>query len=100
MRTGSVPLLFLAVGVAYWQYGGGLALMPALTADYFGANDLGIKYGLVFLGWGHCLSDPTVRWVYPRFDRHTPIMPFNLSGILMLSAVLLSLGVRRPVRAQ
>ena len=34
MRSGSVPLLFLVVGVAYWQYGGGLSLMPAMTADY------------------------------------------------------------------
>src|SRR5436190_415780 len=34
MQKGNVFLLFLAVGVAYWQYGGGLALMPAFTADY------------------------------------------------------------------
>src|SRR5205823_5140849 len=28
--TGNVTLLFVVVGVAYWQYGGGLALLPAL----------------------------------------------------------------------
>ena len=32
----SVLLLFLAVGIAYWQYGGGLALLPSFTADFFG----------------------------------------------------------------
>ena len=52
MRSGSPVLLFLAVGIAYWQYGGGLSLMPAMTADFFGANNLGLKYGLVFIGWG------------------------------------------------
>ena len=48
----SVPLLFLATGIAYWQYGGGLALMPSFTADFFGSKHLGANYGLVFLGWG------------------------------------------------
>ena len=52
MQSGSVLLLFLAVGVAYWQYGGGLSLLPALTADYFGPKNLGFNYGLVFIGWG------------------------------------------------
>src|SRR5262249_30662940 len=45
MGSGNVPLLFLVVGVAYWQYGGGLSLLPALTADYFGAKNLGLNYG-------------------------------------------------------
>ena len=48
----NVVLLFLAGGIAYWKYGGGLALLPAFTADFFGAKNLGFNYGLVFLGWG------------------------------------------------
>src|SRR5262249_40943902 len=52
LQLGNVPLLFGVVGVAYWQYGGGLALLPAFTADYFGSKNLGFNYGLVFLGWG------------------------------------------------
>ena len=50
MTSGNVLLLFVAVGMAYWQYGGGLALLPAFTADYFGSKNLGFNYGLVFLG--------------------------------------------------
>ena len=49
---GNVFLLFLFVGIAYWQYGGGLSLMPSYTADFFGPKNLGTNYGLVFLGWG------------------------------------------------
>ena len=48
----NVPLLFLLVGVAYWQYGGGLALMPSFTADFFGPKNMGMNYGIVFIGWG------------------------------------------------
>ena len=47
----SVFLLFIAVGVAFWQYGGALALIPAYVADIYGTKNLGINYGLVFLGW-------------------------------------------------
>jgi SAM-dependent methyltransferase len=52
MTAGNVWLLFVLVGVVYWQYGGTLALMPAWTADFYGAKNLGLNYGLVFLGWG------------------------------------------------
>jgi len=48
----SVLFLFIAVGIAYWQYGGGLALLPSFTADFFGPKNLGMNYGLVFVGWG------------------------------------------------
>jgi OFA family oxalate/formate antiporter-like MFS transporter len=38
-----------AVGFAY---GGYLALMPSLTADYFGTKSLGANYGYLFSAWG------------------------------------------------
>jgi len=52
IRSSNILLLFIVVGVAYWQYGGGLSLLPSYTADFYGAKNLGINYGLVFLGWG------------------------------------------------
>jgi OFA family oxalate/formate antiporter-like MFS transporter len=33
-------------------YGGFLAIMPSLTADYWGAKNIGANYGLVFSAWG------------------------------------------------
>lgn len=98
MRSGSAPLLFLVVGVAYWQYGGGLSLMPAMTADFFGAKDLGIKYGLVFLGWGIAFLIPQLAG-YIRDLTGTLDYAFYLSGLLMLLAVALSRIVRAPVNA-
>ena len=35
-----------------------LALMPALTADFYGSKNLGLNYGLVFLGWGIAFLGP------------------------------------------
>ena len=98
MRSGSAALLFLVVGVAYWQYGGGLSLMPAMTADFFGANDLGIKYGLVFLGWGIAFLIPQLAG-YIRDLTGSLDYAFYLSGLLMLLAVGLSRVVRAPVDA-
>ncbi|MDM8539375.1 MFS transporter, partial [Desulfobacterales bacterium HSG17] len=52
ISTNNLFLLFLVVGVGYWQYGGGLALMPSFVADFYGPKNLGFNYGLVFIGWG------------------------------------------------
>ena len=48
----NVWLLFLVIGVMFLAVRRTLALMPAITADYYGAKNLGLNYGLVFIGWG------------------------------------------------
>ncbi|MBW2571791.1 MAG: MFS transporter [Deltaproteobacteria bacterium] len=48
----SLFMAFTACMIAYWVYGGGLALMPSYTADFYGPKNLGFNYGLVFMGWG------------------------------------------------
>ena len=37
-----------------FSYGGYLAMMPAFTADFFGAKNIGANYGIVFTAWGIC----------------------------------------------
>lgn len=98
MTAGSVPLLFLAVGVAAWQYGGGLSLMPALTADYFGAKNLGMNYGLVFLGWGAAFFIPQVAG-YMKDMTGTLNEAFYLSAGLLILAVALSKVAKRPIKS-
>ena len=91
----NVPLLFLVVGVAFWQYGGGLSLLPALTADFFGAKNLGTNYGFVFLGWGLAFFGPQLaaelRTATGRAD-----LPFYLSAAVLAAAVAVGRFVRRP----
>jgi OFA family oxalate/formate antiporter-like MFS transporter len=95
IREGNVPLLFLAVGIAYWQYGGGLALLPAFTADYFGATNLGFNYGLVFLGWGIAFFVPQLAG-YIKDLTGSLDGAFYLSGGLLIAAVGLCVMLRPP----
>lgn len=96
MASGNVLLLFLAVGVAYWQYGGGLALMPAFTADYFGPKNLGFNYGLVFIGWGIAFFVPQLGG-YLTDATGSLSATFYLSGSLLVAAVLLSRFLHPPL---
>ncbi|HAA02094.1 MAG TPA: MFS transporter [Syntrophobacteraceae bacterium] len=87
--------LFLAVGIAYWQYGGGLALMPSFTADFFGPKNLGFNYGLVFIGWGLGFFMARVAGVI-KDKVGTYDYAFYLSAIVKIIAVVLCAVTKRP----
>jgi OFA family oxalate/formate antiporter-like MFS transporter len=95
MATQNVPLLFVVVGIAFWQYGGTLALIPALTADYFGSKNLGLNYGLVFLGWGAAFLVPQAAG-YIQLSTGSLDAAFYLSAGLLFAAVVLSRFLKRP----
>ncbi len=92
----SVFFLFVAVGIAFWQYGGGLALMPAFTADFFGPKNLGMNYGLVFIGWGlgffMARLGGTIKDITGSLD-----WAFYISAIVLIVAVVLSWVTKRPM---
>ena len=92
----SVFFLFLAVGIAFWQYGGGLALMPAFTADFFGPKNLGFNYGLVFIGWGlgffMARLGGTIKDITGSLN-----WAFYISAIVLIIAVILSRVTKRPM---
>jgi MFS transporter, OFA family, oxalate/formate antiporter len=83
---GNLFLLFVAVGIAYWQYGGGLALLPSYTADFFGPKNLGMNYGLVFLGWG-------LGFFMTRLGGTIEDITGTLTWAFYLSAIVLIIGV-------
>jgi OFA family oxalate/formate antiporter-like MFS transporter len=98
LASSNVAMLFAAVGVAAWQYGGGLSLMPSLTADYFGSKNLGMNYGLVFLGWGAAFFVPLLAgYIKDLTESLNPA--FYLSGALLVLAVALSKATSRPIKA-
>lgn len=45
-------MIFVLIGLIGFFYGGFLSNYPALTADYFGAKNVGFNYGIVLLGFG------------------------------------------------
>ncbi len=99
MQMESVALLFLAVGIAYWQYGGGLALMPAFTADYFGSKNLGANYGFVFIGWGLGFLMPLAAGFIKDYTGSYDLS-FYISAAVLIVAVVLSCVLTRPVKRE
>jgi OFA family oxalate/formate antiporter-like MFS transporter len=98
MKSGNVFLLFLAVGIAFWQYGGGLSLMPAFTADFFGPKNLGFNYGLVFMGWGIAFFVPQMAG-YIKDATGSLDYAFYLSGIILVASTFVAYMVKRPMAA-
>jgi OFA family oxalate/formate antiporter-like MFS transporter len=94
----NVFLLFLAIGIAYWQYGGGLSLLPAFTADFYGGKNLGFNYGLVFMGWGlgffMARLAGTIKDMTGSLD-----YAFYLSAAVLIVAVVLCRITQRPIWA-
>ena len=91
----NILMLFLAVGIAYWQYGGGLSLMPSFTADFYGPKNLGMNYGLVFVGWGlgffmARLGGSIKDWTGSLDNA------FYISGCLLIIGVVLAKITNRP----
>ncbi len=96
IKSQSILLLFIVVGIAYWQYGGGLSLMPLFTGDFYGAKNLGLNYGLVFLGWG-------LGFFMAKLGGSIKDLTGNLDYAFYISAALLIVGailaqiIKRPI---
>lgn len=95
ISTANLFLLFLVVGVAYWQYGGGLSLMPSFTADFFGAKNLGFNYGLVFIGWGLGFFMARVGGLIQDATGSLDLA-FYISGGLLVVGVILAKMTTKP----
>jgi OFA family oxalate/formate antiporter-like MFS transporter len=99
IKSQNVFLLFVLVGVGYWQYGGGLSLMPSFTGDYYGPKNLGFNYGLVFIGWG-------CGMFMARIGGWIKDVTGSLDNAFYISAVLLIIGVvlakinKRPLHTE
>ncbi len=91
----NVLLLFLVVGIAYWQYGGGLALLPSFTADFYGPKNLGFNYGLVFLGWGAGFFMARLGGTIEDMTGSLNTA-FYISGALLIAGVILARITTRP----
>ncbi len=96
IKSQNLVLLFIVVGVAYWQYGGGLSLLPSYTADFFGAKNLGVNYGLVFLGWGFGFFMARVAGSIKDITGSLDLA-FYISAGILVAMVILSRLTKKPV---
>ena len=99
IASNNVALLFVVVGIAYWQYGGGLSLLPAMTADFYGPKNMGLNYGLVFLGWGLAFLVPLSAGYIKDLTGRTDTA-FYISAGLLIACVVLSKLVTKPTFAK
>ena len=94
----SLFFAFALCMIAYWVYGGGLALMPSYTADFYGPKNLGFNYGLVFIGWGCGAFMPKlaghIRDATGNYDT-----AFYVAGVLLCIAVVLAFVTKKPQKA-
>jgi OFA family oxalate/formate antiporter-like MFS transporter len=99
--SGQVVLFFALIGIAAWQYGGGLSLLPAFTADYFGAKNMGFNYGLVFLGWGLAFFVPQLAEFLPRQagEKYSIYGMYLSAGLLVVGCVVCAI-LRRPLKTE
>lgn len=95
IKSQSLFLLFVAVGIGYWQYGGGLSLMPSFVADFYGPKNLGFNYGLVFIGWGMGFFMARLGGMIEDATGSLALA-FYISGALLIGAVVLARLTKRP----
>jgi OFA family oxalate/formate antiporter-like MFS transporter len=85
----SASVLTVVAFVVLLCYGGGFGTMPAFTADYFGAKNVGPIYGLMLTAWGFASAFGPLLIAYMRQANGTYRGALHIiAGVMLLSAVL------------
>lgn len=77
-------------------YGGGFGTMPAFTADYFGAKNVGPIYGLMLTAWSFASVFGPVLIAQMRQSTGVYSGALHIISIVLLLSVILPLIVRPP----
>jgi MFS family permease len=93
---GSVPLLCVGAGVAGLCYGSVFSVFPATTADYFGLENFGANYGVVFTAWGFggIVGPMTAAAVFDAESNYN--LAYVFACALLLIAFGISFTLKRP----
>src|SRR5579863_2096974 len=75
-------------------YGGGFGTMPAFTADYFGARNVGPIYGLMITAWGTSSAFGPLLIAQLRTTSGTYTSGLHMVAIVMAVSVVLPILVR------
>lgn len=96
-RAGGSPAsLYAAVFAVYWCYGTQLSVNGSATADFWGTDNAGANYGLMFSAWGIAgIIGPEIGGrLYDKY--HTYNEAFYVAALLSAFALLCELLARRP----
>lgn len=77
-------------------FGGAVGTIPAFTADYFGARNIGTIYGLMLTanGLGGVLGPLLIAGLHERTGTYTQAL--NVIAVLMMASVVIPYFVRSP----
>jgi OFA family oxalate/formate antiporter-like MFS transporter len=92
----SFPMFTALAVVVLLCYGGGFGTMPAMAADYFGAEHVGSIYGLMLTAWGFAgVLGPTLIATL-RESRGQYDQALYVIAALMLVSAIIPMLVRAP----
>lgn len=93
---GNQYALYLGATLIGFNFGGNFSLFPTMTADLFGARNVGLNYGWVFTAYGvggilgpimaAAIRDAGLSW----------LSAFVIAGVACLVAALIGIWVKRP----
>ena len=93
---GTVPILALISAVIGANYGANLSLFPSITKDYYGLQNFGANYGLVFTAWG-VGGFMLALWAGKLYDAHqTFSYAYYGACVLLIAAVGVMLFLKAP----
>ncbi len=99
-RFDSVALFTASVALIGLCYGGGFGTMPAFTADFFGARNMGGIYGWILLAWGAAAIPSPLLMARVRETTGNYTDAIRVIAIVMLLSAALPLLAKRPAKGE
>ena len=93
----SLPLLTVLACTILLCYGGGFGTLPAWTADYFGAENVGSIYGLMLTAWGFAGVLGPMLIAALRQSTGDYAQALYVIAVLTLISTAIPVAVRPPV---
>lgn len=96
--AGSEILLYLGATLIGFNFGGNFALFPTMTADTFGAKNVGQNYPFVFLAYGvGGIAGPILGGIMGDLGNFS--LAFTITGMAVLLGTVLTILVKQPKKA-
>jgi OFA family oxalate/formate antiporter-like MFS transporter len=92
----TVAILTTVTFIVLMCYGGGFGTMPAFTADYFGAKNVGPIYGLMLTAWGFASAFGPLMIARLRETTGNYRGALHIIAVIMLVSAALPIVVRPP----
>ncbi len=93
--AGNEYLLYLGATLIGFNFGGNFALFPTITADKFGAKNVGMNYPFIFLAYGvGGILGPIMGGKLGDVGNFA--LAFTISGIFVLVGTLLTIMLKTP----